>query len=312
MGSIWGHGSYVAPDWTADYLHREAEIVLDRWSARAFGGAYASLKSTAQAGLRDDLQRSFRTNAYDPATRTLVVDEARAAAFERNVAYYADVFRERAGRSSRFPPSTLTDPARARQLTAFFFWSSWAASTNRPGDTVTYTSNWPHEPLVGNRPTGEAVVWTGVSIILLLGGIGLMAFRHATQEPEPPTPAPASRSAARTRRSTPSQRATVKYFWTVVGAGAAADRHGRHHRALRCRRERLLRIPDRRHPAVHGDAHLAHAARHLLDRDGVARGRALHRAGGRRRRAEVPARSASTCCSARSSSWSSARWRASG
>src|SRR5438309_6586601 len=24
QGSIWGHGSYVAPDWSADWLHREA------------------------------------------------------------------------------------------------------------------------------------------------------------------------------------------------------------------------------------------------------------------------------------------------
>ena len=22
IGSIWGHGSYLAPDWSADYLHR--------------------------------------------------------------------------------------------------------------------------------------------------------------------------------------------------------------------------------------------------------------------------------------------------
>ena len=29
-GSIWGHGSYVAPDWTADYLHREAVFILNR------------------------------------------------------------------------------------------------------------------------------------------------------------------------------------------------------------------------------------------------------------------------------------------
>ncbi len=214
MGSIWGHGSYVAPDWTADYLHREAEIVLDEWARAKFGRAYGSLKSSEQAGLRDDLQHSFRTNSYDAASQTLVVDEARAAAFERNLAYYGDVFRN--GRLEfAIPHNTLTDQARARQLTAFFFWSSWAASTNRPGDTVTYTSNWPHEPLVGNRPTGEAVVWTGVSIILLLGGIGLMAFRHAKQEPEPPTPAPATDPLLNSS-STPSQRATVKYFWTVA------------------------------------------------------------------------------------------------
>ena len=32
VGSVWGHGSYVAPDWTADWLHREAMFILDRWA----------------------------------------------------------------------------------------------------------------------------------------------------------------------------------------------------------------------------------------------------------------------------------------
>jgi nitric oxide reductase subunit B len=32
VGSIWGHGSYVAPDRTADWLHRECELILDDWA----------------------------------------------------------------------------------------------------------------------------------------------------------------------------------------------------------------------------------------------------------------------------------------
>jgi nitric oxide reductase subunit B len=215
MGSIWGHGSYVAPDWTADYLHRDAEAVLEGWSRAGYSRAYASLDPEAQAALRERLQRSFRTNTYDPSSRVLLIDDERAAAFAQNAAYYAGLFAK--GRVEfAIPASTLTDPVKARELTAFFFWSAWAASATRPGDSVSYTSNWPHEPLVGNRPTGEAVVWTGVSIMMLLGGIGVMAFRHARQEPEVPIPAPASDPLLGST-STPSQRATVKYFWTVAG-----------------------------------------------------------------------------------------------
>jgi len=29
LGSIWGHGAYQAPDWTADWLHRELETWLE-------------------------------------------------------------------------------------------------------------------------------------------------------------------------------------------------------------------------------------------------------------------------------------------
>jgi nitric oxide reductase subunit B len=215
MGSIWGHGSYVAPDWTADYLHREAEIVLDTWSRDAYQRPYASIESGSQAALRDRLQRSFRANGFDRSRGALVIDDARAEAFARNIEYYGSVF-SRGRVEFAIPARTLTDATKTRQLTAFFFWSAWAASATRPGDTVSYTSNWPHEPLVGNQPTGEAVVWTGVSIILLLGGIGLMAFRHAKAEPETPVPAPASDPLLNSQ-STPSQRAVVKYFWTVAG-----------------------------------------------------------------------------------------------
>ena len=172
VGSIWGHGSYVAPDWTADWLHREATFILDRWSGAA--GGFARLPPEQQAALERRLQQLLRPNSYDETTNTLTVDPVRAEAFEANLAHYTGVF-ARGREEYAIPEGTLTDPAALRKLSAFFFWSSWAASTNRPDQTITYTSNWPHEPLVGNRPTGEAVVWTGVSIILLLAGIGAMA-----------------------------------------------------------------------------------------------------------------------------------------
>jgi nitric oxide reductase subunit B len=30
VGTIWGHGAYVAPDWSADWIHRECVFLLDR------------------------------------------------------------------------------------------------------------------------------------------------------------------------------------------------------------------------------------------------------------------------------------------
>ena len=211
VGSVWGHGSYVAPDWTADWLHREATFILDKWSGAA--GGYAALPPPRQAELQSRLQQLLRTNTYHDSTIT--VDPIRAEAFAANLAYYSDVFAH--GRQEyAIPSGTLTDPEDLRKLAAFFFWTSWAASTNRPNSTITYTSNWPHEPLVGNRPTGDTVVWTGVSIILLLAGIGLMAFYYAsTREHGHPAETPAHDPLLQSV-PTPSQRATVKYFWVVA------------------------------------------------------------------------------------------------
>src|SRR5262245_18746853 len=123
IGSIFGHGAYVAPDWTADYLHRECNFLLARQPGR-------------------DLLREQRTNTYDAATKTLTISTDRAAAFDELSAYYADVFAN--GRKEfAIPRGALTDTAKQREMAAFFFWTSWVSTTQRPGSTITYTQNWP-------------------------------------------------------------------------------------------------------------------------------------------------------------------------
>ena len=89
--------------------------------------------------------------------------------------------------------------------------------TDRPGETgLSYTSNWPHDPLVGNTLTGTAAFWSMVSIVLLLAGIAAMIWFHgaAKHEPDivPPKADPLAGAVA-----TPSMKATRKYFFAVAG-----------------------------------------------------------------------------------------------
>ncbi len=216
VGSVWGHGSYVAPDWTADWLHRESMFILNAWAHQDAGTGYDALPAESQAALTRRLQGIMRSNTYDPATGTLTIDPVRAAAIRDGAAYYAGVFTN--GRADyAIPRNAQPDPAKLRALSAFFFWTSWASATDRPGATISYTSNWPHEPLVGNVPTGDAVVWTGVSIILLLAGIGAMAWYHASRERSEDLGEVPKEDPLLGSTPTPSQNALVKYFWTVTG-----------------------------------------------------------------------------------------------
>lgn len=155
MGSIWGHGSYVAPDWTADWLHRESTAVLDAWARAEHGAPYASLDPATAAGSRERLRAMMRANTYDPGRGAILVDPARAAAIRATAAHFEDVF-SRGRADYAIPSGAQTDPVRLRQLSAFIFWTAWAATTERPGAAVTYTNNWPYEPLVGNTLTGDA------------------------------------------------------------------------------------------------------------------------------------------------------------
>src|SRR5690606_19457961 len=102
VGSIWGHGAYVAPDWNADWLHRESRWLLDRWAQGEHGRNFDELGVGEQAELRTRLVREMRTNTYDPETGDLVISEDRAAAFRALSDYYAALF----GDAQEFPEAT--------------------------------------------------------------------------------------------------------------------------------------------------------------------------------------------------------------
>jgi nitric oxide reductase subunit B len=160
-GSAFGHGAYLGPDYTADYLRREADI------ARAVYGGPDS-DAAARRTIED-----LRANRYDSKTHTLRFSAAQATAFRRLVPYYSGFFSD---------PSTehglhreaITDQKQLHDLTAFFAWTAWAAAAERPGHNYSYTNNWPSEPRVDNRPTANVIVWSVLSLIALLGGIGLL------------------------------------------------------------------------------------------------------------------------------------------
>ncbi|MGH7784055.1 MAG: cbb3-type cytochrome c oxidase subunit I, partial [Candidatus Binatia bacterium] len=214
VGSIWGHGSYVAPDWTADYLHREALFVLNEWSGGQYGRDGSSLSGVQKAVLLERLQVLMRTNTYDQTTGRITLDPVRGRAFEDNLKHYSEVFTN-GNKDYAIQRDAQSDPVKLRQLNAFFFWTSWASAANRPDNTISYTSNFPSEPLVGNVPTASSIIWTGVSVILLIASIGGMVWFYAGWHREgegrdTPNEDPLVGAAL-----TPSQRATVKYFLVV-------------------------------------------------------------------------------------------------
>ncbi|NUO85785.1 MAG: nitric-oxide reductase large subunit, partial [Cupriavidus sp.] len=222
LGSIWGHGAYQAPDWTADWLHRELSAWLDLAAQEGHGRAFAQLDAPAQAALREQLRTEYRGNAADADSNVLTVSKRRAQAIADTAAYYDQLFSDApALHATRehyaMKENTLPSAERRQQLTHFFFWTAWAASTARPGHEATYTNNWPHEPLIGNQPTSENMVWSVVSVVVLLAGVGFLvwawAFLRGKEETPPQAPA---RDPLLSVALTPSQRALGKYLFLVV------------------------------------------------------------------------------------------------
>ena len=219
IGTVWGHGAYQAPDWSADWLHKEAVYILNKLALEQDGIPFENLSEERKAFLKIVLQKELRKNTYDPASGTLTVSELRAEAIASNSKFYGGLFTNDPALADlrdaySIPENSLKDPERVPLLNSFFFWVSWACVTERPNQAITYTNNWPAEELVGNRPTGSLLLWTGFSVIVLLAGIGLMVWYYARRRSDTeknfPTTFPMLKEA-----QTPSQKATVKYFWIV-------------------------------------------------------------------------------------------------
>lgn len=60
VGTIWGHGAYVAPDWTADWLHREAVYILNTLSQKEYSKTFAQLNEEQKAAMKIRLQQDVR------------------------------------------------------------------------------------------------------------------------------------------------------------------------------------------------------------------------------------------------------------
>lgn len=240
VGSVWGHGAYVAPDWSADFLHRELTFILDEWAAAENAKSYASLQPEKQAALRERLKLMMRKNTYSPASAELTLEPVQVRAIESVGQHYSALFTgdpslNKLRDAYALQPKAIKNPESMRQLLAFFFWSSWTCSTNRPGADITYTNNWPAESLIANAPTGSIVVWSVFSVVFLLAGIGTLAWYFASErgrETEHSHDIP-DVDPLLGLTPTKSMQATLKYFWIAgallvaqVGLGAITAHYG--------------------------------------------------------------------------------------
>ncbi|MGO1329025.1 MAG: nitric-oxide reductase large subunit [Idiomarina loihiensis] len=222
LGSIWGHGAYQAPDWTADWLHRELLAWLDIRANEVFGKPYEQLEGSQQNQLEYELKEEYRTNTYDKASDTVILSERRIQAIEQTGEYYSKLFSDDPElRPTRvnyaMKENTLPSEARRAVMNDFFFWTAWAASTERFDSDITYTNNWPHETLIDNVPSAENIIWSIVSVILLIAGVGFLIWawaflrQHDEEDPVAPEHDPIAKI-----KLTPSQKALGKYLFIVV------------------------------------------------------------------------------------------------
>jgi len=219
LGSIWGHGSYVAPDWSADWLHREALALKEQLAKSRGAPSYAGLTEDSRAAVDRQVIKIMRDNGYDEGSERITIPKERAAAVANVRDHYARLFGGDPSLSGlreeyAMPESRKLSADDSRALASFVWWSAWASAAQRPGEAISYTTNWPHEPLVGNTPPASLGLWSIASVIALIAGIALLSWAYARNPEEHATP-PKEDPFLRLD-PTPSMRAARKYFLLAI------------------------------------------------------------------------------------------------
>ena len=221
VGTVLGHGAYQAPDWTADWLHKEVSIMLDIKSQEAFGVLYNQLGPAQQAAVKEVVKEEYLGSAVRD-DGTVVLSPERITAMNITGRYFVELYGDNPELTLTrdhfaMKDNTLPELQDRIDMARFFFWTTWMASTQRPGTDATYTNNWPHEPLLDHNPTPESVAWSVVSVIILLCGIGVVVWLWSFGKKDdehalvPPTEDPISKITL-----TPSQRSLGKYLFTIL------------------------------------------------------------------------------------------------
>jgi nitric oxide reductase subunit B len=217
-GTIWGHGAYLGPDFSAQYLHNWALDVADHAAQARFRRPYIDLIPDQRAEIDGSVGRTMKENHYDSSTGALSLSSADADSFKRQIGYWTDYFVTPANNGG-LTVKLVADPQELRELTTFFAWTAWASTAARPGASHSYTNNFPYDPLAGNVLTGGPVIYSVLSLAFLLAGtaIVLLAFGKFAQlgwhSPQwrpahaasPPTPAAVF-------ETTQTQRASLKFM----------------------------------------------------------------------------------------------------
>ncbi len=229
-GTLWGHGAYLGPDFSASYLHNLAIEVRNYLAVKNFYQTFDQLTTSQQEGLQKQSYDFLSLNRYEETTHTLIFTQPEIESYQRQLGFWQQYFSGSA--ASRGIPATLIEnTGDIRNLTAFFAWSAWATTAYIPGKNYSYTNNFPYEPIIGNGPSSAAIIWSALSLIALLAGTALILFAfgrfnylgwRGVEGSYLPQLLPG--------KPTPTERGSLKFFvvvlllllmQTLVGAGLA-------------------------------------------------------------------------------------------
>ncbi|MFZ1100221.1 MAG: cbb3-type cytochrome c oxidase subunit I [Steroidobacteraceae bacterium] len=212
-GSLYGMGSYFGEDYTATDLVRLATLTQDNIALSTTGSALARLTAEQQASIKAAMQVELQS--IDLTQRVADIPQPVAAAITTLRKQIAQSLLHH-DFAKGWTQAYSLDEASAVQTADFLIYSSLTTVARRPSTNVSWTQNWPFEPLVGNTPTTSTFRWTWISFCFTFFAFGAVLFIYERYLNDPDQ-APMDPVLAHFRPLSSSQRRIGKYFLVVAG-----------------------------------------------------------------------------------------------
>jgi len=174
-GTVWGHGAYLGPDFSAEYLHQLSLAASEAIATARFSCKTPALTVVQRTAVQSEVAQLLQENRFDASRGSLLFTAPEVSSYRTQIAYWTEYF-SGSKRSAGLPAKFISDASELRQLVSFFGWTAWASVARRPGRAYSYTNNFPYDPSVGNVPSSEAVLWSALSLIMLLGALAVVLF----------------------------------------------------------------------------------------------------------------------------------------
>jgi len=210
-GSIYGMGSYYGEDYTAQFLHGLGRATERALSHERYGASWRTLSPGHRYDIRQAMRRELQGIALQGHTVILSPAVAQAVS-ELQVRASRELLHNHFAHGWTKPGGFTAE--KAGNLADFLIYSAFTTVARRPGQTFSYTNNWPYAPTEGNVPTAATFMWTWVSIAWLLfasGAVIYIYYRYMHGQDSEKKEVLIQGFPALTT----SQRKTGKYFATV-------------------------------------------------------------------------------------------------
>src|SRR4030066_1047329 len=125
-GTIWGHGAYLGPDFSAEYLHTLAIDARDHLAKQYYQREWPNLSSAERAAIGGEVQQLLKQNRYNGQIHTLILSPPEVMSYRSQIGKWTEYFSQPA-LNRGLMNKQVKNPKELQQLTAFFAWTAWAS-----------------------------------------------------------------------------------------------------------------------------------------------------------------------------------------